>query len=418
MAKAIYNIYLHPLAKFPGDKWSAATKLPVVFRNVNGDLPRWLHRLHGKYQSGIVRISPDELSVISPAAWDDLYAQRQGHKAFQKDHRQFVGIESIVNANDADHRRLRRILAHAFSDKALREQEPLIQSHVDIFLEGLDQQVKGPSKGKVNISLWYNWFTFDIIGDLAFGESFDCLKNEKLHPWVSAVIDALQAVVWMSATMQFPPLDRFLTMCIPKNATKGRNTVLGMSAETVKRRLSKDTDRKDFLSYILQQDAEKGMSMEEIHGNAASLVVAGGETSSGSLTGTTYYLLKHPRYYEKLVQEIRESYKTKSDVNIQSVLKLPYFQAVMEESFRIYPPAVNGQPRKIPAEGGTVAGYWIPGGTSVQLNQYPANHSATNFKDPENFVPDRWLGDERYESDQRNVMQPFSVGARNCIGKK
>ena len=87
----------------------------------------------------------------------------------------------------------------------------------------------------------------------------------------------------------------------------------------------------------------------------------------------------------------------------------------------MYPPALQGQPRIIPAGGGEIAGYHVPAGTGVQLNQYPANHSPKNFADPEKFVPERWLEgkrEERFEADQREVLQPFSVGARNCIGKK
>ena len=44
--------------------------------------------------------------------------------------------------------------------------------------------------------------------------------------------------------------------------------------------------------------------------------------------------------------------------------------------------------------------------------------SPTMFKDPLEFVPERWLGDERYADDQRAAMQPFSVGPRDCVGKK
>jgi cytochrome P450 len=51
-----------------------------------------------------------------------------------------------------------------------------------------------------------------------------------------------------------------------------------------------------------------------------------------------------------------------------------------------------------------------------------ANHSPSNFTDPAKFVPERWLDDtseyERYANDRREVFQPFSVGPRNCIGKK
>ena len=413
-AKAIYNIYFHPLSRFPGPKLAAATKIPIAYASLTGDLPAWLKRLHDEYKSDVVRTSPDELSFINPTAWQDLYSQRQNQKAAPKDQTLFVGIDSIVTANDADHSRLRRILAHAFSDKALREQEPLIQSHVDEFLDGLYKQAEGPSQGRADFALWYSWFTFDVIGDLAFGNSFGCLKDEKFHSWVALIQVALKSVVYISVTMRFPPLFPFLMMCVPKSIISAKNANLRYSEDTVNQRLAnKTTNRKDFLSYILKYNDEKGMTDKEIHGNSATLIVAGGETSSGILAGATYLMLTHPTDYQKLVAEIRGSFKTKSEVNIQNVIKLPFFQALIEESFRVYPPALQGQPRKIAPEGQRVCGYWIPGNTGVQLNQFPAYHSASNFKDPEQFVVERWLGDERYADDQRSIMQPFSIGARN-----
>ncbi len=48
---------------------------------------------------------------------------------------------------------------------------------------------------------------------------------------------------------------------------------------------------------------------------------------------------------------------------------------------------------------------------------YAAYRSHTNFKDPDTYIPERWLNDPRYQSDKKAVFQPFSVGARSCIGK-
>jgi cytochrome P450 len=44
--------------------------------------------------------------------------------------------------------------------------------------------------------------------------------------------------------------------------------------------------------------------------------------------------------------------------------------------------------------------------------------SPRNFTDPLSFVPERWTGDERFKNDERAALQPFSVGSRDCLGKK
>lgn len=56
------------------------------------------------------------------------------------------------------------------------------------------------------------------------------------------------------------------------------------------------------------------------------------------------------------------------------------------------------------------------------MSQFSAYHDARNFFEPESFHPERWLAsnttDPRFVNDKRDVMQPFSIGPRNCIGKK
>lgn len=54
----------------------------------------------------------------------------------------------------------------------------------------------------------------------------------------------------------------------------------------------------------------------------------------------------------------------------------------------------------------------------MQVPQWAAYRSPLNFKDPDSFVPERWLPDGGYDSDRKEVLQPFSFGPRNCLGKK
>lgn len=64
-----------------------------------------------------------------------------------------------------------------------------------------------------------------------------------------------------------------------------------------------------------------------------------------------------------------------------------------------------------------VCGMWVPSGTQVSVHQYAAYHSVANFKNPDRFIPERWLGDADYADDNRDVLQPFSYGTRNCLGQ-
>jgi cytochrome P450 len=85
---------------------------------------------------------------------------------------------------------MRRLLNHAFSDQALRGQEGFINSYINLLIEKLHK--KAASDSQVDLMRWLNFTTFDIIGDLCFGESFDSLKNEDYNFWVANIFKGLK----------------------------------------------------------------------------------------------------------------------------------------------------------------------------------------------------------------------------------
>lgn len=161
----------------------------------------------------------------------------------------------------------------------------------------------------------------------------------------------------------------------------------------------------------------EGMHIGEIRGTCNVFVIAGSETTATLLSGVTYLLLKNPLIYQKLANEIRQTFSKEEQITMASVNGLKYESAVLEEALRIFPPVAGSQSRLVPREGHVIAGRFVPGNTFVAVNQWSAYHSSSNFKDPYKFIPERWLGDQRYKGDKRKVLQPFSVGPRNCIGK-
>lgn len=63
-----------------------------------------------------------------------------------------------------------------------------------------------------------------------------------------------------------------------------------------------------------------------------------------------------------------------------------------------------------------ISGHFIPAGTAVYVSSHALGNSERNFRDAKSFIPERWLGDERFANDKRNAHQPFSMGPRNCLG--
>ncbi|CVL13355.1 cytochrome P450 [Fusarium proliferatum] len=423
VVKGIYNVFFHPLRSYPGPFLARATRLYQIYWDLQGVMHTKTKELHDQY-GGTVRIAPDELSYNTAQAWRDICGHRTKGRvgSFEKDRSFFNqtvnGADHIQIAGDNDHRRMRRLQSHAFSEKALRSQEDLLQKYVDLLMQQLHERAANPITAIVDMVRWFNFTTFDVIGDLAFGESFGCLEEGILHRWITGIFSLVRSGNWIRAARRFPPPLNYLgKMLIPRHLLEERKYQFIFSRDKVNRRVEQDTDRSDFMSYILQANDEKGMSIDELYVGASFLIIAGSETTATLLSGATYLLLTNPPILETLKQEIRSSFTDEADINLQNTAPLTYLNAVLEESLRMYPPVPSTFPRQTPLSGEVICGQFVKGGTSVGIHQWATFRSAENFHDPDVFHPERWLGDPRFAADQKDAFQPFSHGPRNCLGK-
>lgn len=93
----------------------------------------------------------------------------------------------------------RRILGHAFSDSAIRSAEQYILQNITKCCNLL-----GPRQGdgwseKRNMTDWANWLAYDIMGDLTFGKSFNCLEGDENRHLPRSSIDGTKFTNWVSA---------------------------------------------------------------------------------------------------------------------------------------------------------------------------------------------------------------------------
>ena len=358
----IYNIYFHPLSSYTGPKSYAATDLFYVRNLLNGNLTYKVQDLHQKY-GNVVRISPNELSYISADGWKDIYGHSIGRSQIEKT-RMFYdafnsGAESIITAPTLVHNRFRRLLSHAFSEKAMLQQEPLLKVYVDHLIRSLKE-----TSGKSTNVQWYNWTTFDIFSDLCFGESFHCVEKGVYHPWVSILFDGVKLGAIIMSTNRYPLLKSITTKFAPKSLIAKRESHNQFTDHKVTKRIEMKTDRADIMSYILRHNDESGMSRAEINSNAAILIIAGSETTATILSGATQLLLRHPDVLEKLVKTISDTFATEDEITIESVNDLKYLVAVLDESLRLYPPVPVGLLRTVGPSSDILCGQWVPGNVS------------------------------------------------------
>ncbi|EED16074.1 cytochrome P450 monooxygenase, putative [Talaromyces stipitatus ATCC 10500] len=429
ISKVVYNLYFHPLHSYPGPFLGRAFSIYISILELSGTQHNKVKEWHDTYGE-VVRIAPNSLSYNSSQAWEEICGHRSGsHKAlFDKDREFFVlppnGEPNIVAANGEHHRRLRRLLAHAFSEKALRAQEACIKGYIDLFIAQLkDRATTG--NGVVNMVHWFNFTTFDVIGDLAFGESFSLLKQGVWSRYLSTVFGSIQFGIIERLLRRLLPLTwkNFTKLIAPKKLLDDRMFQYHLAKDKLARRIAHDTERPDFVHYMLKGSRETigadGLTFEEMVSQGNLLLLAGSETTASLLSGMLYYLLVNPDVLARLAEEVRTCFPKETEISIQTVSYLPYLQAVIEESLRMYPPVPNALPRSTPQPGEVICGKFVPGGTSVGMHHYACYRSSKNFFEPDSFHPERWLnnGDSRFANDDKNAFHPFSHGPRNCLGK-
>ncbi|KAG6355735.1 hypothetical protein INS49_003699 [Diaporthe citri] len=358
-----------------------------------------LHRKHGD----IVRVGPNALSFATPESYMIIYGHpKQGQKKFIKAAVYDKGQRRIANVRDpAEHAQQRKLLSNAFSARALRDQEVVIHRYLDLLVQQLSKLGSGGSK-PVDVSAAYNWLTFDVIGDLAFGESFGAVAEGSLY-WSSLILDA---ILWASV-VHLMKRNLLFRLVLPFFWPKGMEEKLQKHKELARRKdkkrleLGTSLNRQNFFSHLIKDNV---LTEASLVGNARSLLVAGPETTASGLAGVTYYLLKNPTCLAKLYDEVRSAFNSYEEITSDSTATLPYLHGAIEEGLRLFSPVAFGLPRDCP--GAVIDGVHIPEGVVVSTENYALSRDPRYWAEPESFRPERWFGEGL--GDDKRAFQPFS----------
>ncbi|KAI6634760.1 hypothetical protein MCOR08_004471 [Pyricularia oryzae] len=437
----LYRITLHPLAKYPGPKIWGATALAQTWYALHGDFAFKVAELHAEY-GPVVRIGPRAVSFINEKAWEDIHGRYDGRKQLQKA-KEFVptsppnGAQGLVFVrDDAAHARIRRNFSHGFSDKALRQQGPLIAGYFEALLDKMTSS--GRANEPLNVMKWFQLTIFDIVSDLTYGESMGCMKEdaEDLHQWIKNLYYIVKAMFLLGFMRQFFRLDKILLVVMTSDKLPlKKNKHRLMLIEKLNRRLEVKTPRSDFMQHVIQNlDSPEGITKDEMLMTSSNLLMAGAETTAMTLAGAVYLLCRNPDKLSSAAAEVRRAFSCGKDVDMTNTTDrhLPYLHGVIEEALRLFPPVPTTLPRTTPPEDHIIDGAFVPGGCQVLVNQLAAFKWPRHFARADCFEPERWLprssgGDgggegaaarpAEYDKDVRGVLKPFSTGPRNCIGK-
>jgi cytochrome P450 len=183
--------------------------------------------------------------------------------------------------------------------------------------------------------------------------------------------------------------------------------------DLIKQRRAEGCDVGDVLSMLLQaQDEGNTMTDKQVHDQVFTFIAAGHETARTTMSWTFYLLSQYPHVLEKLLAELQSVLQGRSP-RLDDLPHLPYLEWVINESWRVYPPAWALIRRAVDAF--DLDGYHFPAGTIVVFSQWVLHYQPDIWGDPDVFRPERWEPVNGQQVPQWAYF-PFGGGPLMCIG--
>ncbi|KAF4622227.1 hypothetical protein D9613_008961 [Agrocybe pediades] len=367
-----------PLHDIPGPWLAKYTSLLLAYHARGGKRHLYVDSLHKKY-GPFVRITPNQVSCAHPNAPAVVYAQgsaslpkTQFYRAFYVD-----GTASLFSTQDrAGHSSKRRVLAHPFSYASVRQFEGWIRRSVGKMASKLDEKVRrggglginaatvgrasgscyGTSQGEVDVLMWLNYLTVDVISDLAFGEPLGMLdRGTDVIPeeedggaksdatkrgieankeyGVAAMIDyrgrtaaILGLFPYLLPGSILAPLARWIPDPDLQRGLQGTDNLSKIARRCVKHRLqSNEVRRGDLLDRLIDDmrnkqglgqtpfddssplsPAEMAQYEADVVTDAMLLLTAGSDTTANSTAAILFWIYATPRVLRKLREELDE----------------------------------------------------------------------------------------------------------------
>ena len=306
------RIFFHPLSRYPGPWLSKFSEIVTIRAVAKRNRTQMQYMVLQKYGSP-VRLGANTLLFSDMSSVTDIYGQSSNpclkddvpYKGLSA-----TGVVNILNAQDRNqHARLRRLVSHSFSLNSLLENEAFILSKVEQYLSVFQ------SKNGQQVDILKRTYSLmlDIVSQLCFGESFDCLSGQNLNAQ-SDVLAFFTVVPPLSAA----PALRYFPIKTIQEGRKGLARLKEFSRAHVEAYVSQSTDKvvrgskgQQFLQNMaLTLDAETGtrLTKAELEENAIIFLIAGSGTTAATMTYLMWECGRQPDIKQRLIDEIRDGF--------------------------------------------------------------------------------------------------------------
>ncbi|XP_017243980.1 cytochrome P450 704C1 [Daucus carota subsp. sativus] len=342
--------------------------------------------------------------------------------------------EGIFAVDGDKWRHQRKLASHEFSTRVLRDFSTIVfRKNAAKLVSHISKAANG--KEVINLQDLFMKSTLDSIFKVGFGVDLDTLSgsDESSNRFMKAFDDSNNLVFWRYADLTWR-IKRYFNIGFEASLRQNIVVIDNFVYDLIQRKREQmkigklDGGKEDILSrFLIESKTDpENMTDKYLRDITLSFVIAGKDTSAGTLTWFFYMLCKHPLIQEKAAQEVRAATQTENnstdefhDKLTEAALdKMQYLHAALTETLRLYPAVpVDG---KAAGEDDTLPdGFKVKKGDGVNYMAYAMGRMTSIWgEDAEEFRPERWIDNGVFKPESPYIFTAFQAGPRICLGKE
>ncbi|EWG49992.1 hypothetical protein FVEG_09330 [Fusarium verticillioides 7600] len=415
------------LREFKGPRLAALSKWWLI-KKVGGGrayLDFWESRNNTLTIStgSIARVGPNDLLTDDPELIRHILNVRTEYRLSDwYDGMRFdPGNNNILPWRDEDeHFKLRSKMSAGYRGREVEHLEPKIDKNILSFMKLLGKYAD--EKKPVDFGRRAQFFTLDVISDLAFGEPLGFLETDSdVYKYIQITEEMLPAVMvttiipWLVKVLSSPV---FKSLLPSEKDRLGFEKLMGIAKQVTAERFGPDKKvQKDMLGSFIAH----GLTQKEAESEILLQTVAGSDTTATAIRLTMLHIITNPLVHPTLRAEISKTHFSEPVIPDAIGRDLPYLQAVIKEGLRIFPPVAGLMSKQVPPpQGDTWKGKFIPDGTKIGYCAWGIFRREDIWgSDAGEFRPERWLESkgEKLRERESALELIFSYGRWQCLGR-
>ena len=301
-------------------------------------------------------------------------------------------------------RRQRTMIQPAFSRKNVHHMCDMIKTVTQSLIPQWKQKAE---RGEaIDITTEMSEFALEVILRAIISDDLDKIIAEQGgNPFAFLTEDTTRD---LAVAMRFRQLGKLIQKVIDS-----RRHVSGEAGGGPSSNGQQDID--DLLSALMAATDKNGTNMtdKELIDEVMTMIIAGHETSAGTLNWVWYELSQHPDADARAYKEV-SSFVNNDTISTDDLSKLSFTKQCINEALRLYPPVWLFSRKAINDD--VIQGYSVPAGTNIFLSPYFTHRDPRLWQRPDEFYPEHFVNDGEQLKDKYAFI-PFSAGSRRCIGE-